>query len=68
MSEVLIIPAVMFPNDPAKRAEYEQAARNRAKRNPGTLSITEQVRFMRAQVEQEIDRACSASPPARGKG
>jgi hypothetical protein len=42
----------MFPNDPAKRAEYERAAataRTRAKPNPITRSVRE-------EVEREIDR------------
>jgi hypothetical protein len=56
-NEILIIPATMFPNDPAKRAEYERAAaaQRRAKPNPITRSVRE-------QVEREIDRA------AFGKG
>ncbi len=51
-NEILIIPATMFPNDPAKRAEYERAAataRTRAKPNPITRSVRE-------EVEREIDR------------
>lgn len=55
-NEVLIIWAKMFPNDPGKRAEYELAARRtRAKPNPVTESVREQIGL-------EIERA------ARGKG
>jgi hypothetical protein len=75
-SEVLI-KATMFPGDPDKRAVYERAARTRAKPNPVTSSIREQIEqeiwgavslrrkgssmSLRKQIEQEIDRAAGVT-------